>query len=211
MEIIKTKEVYKYLDRLKNNLSFNYQNDFLDGYVDLKDEKKAKKELLLAGQQEFKDNPNTSLFINSDIWYKNPYVKHVKFSDLKNKHFSYNEDKLNELEKFLLVLNENSSLSKDLSKGFDVMEEYIKDAIDASDDEKVLGMYDKEEHEEKVRLTRLRAAKREGLERGMEKGIAKGANDKQMEIAKNMFDKGIDIEMILECTGLSKEDIKIFK
>ena len=59
MEIIKTKEVYKYLDRLKNNLSFNYQNDFLDGYVDLKDEKKAKKELLLAGQQEFKDNPNT--------------------------------------------------------------------------------------------------------------------------------------------------------
>ena len=89
MEIIKTKEVYKYLDRLKNNLSFNYQNDFLDGYVDLKDEKKAKKELLLAGQQEFKDNPNTSLFINSDTWYKNPYVKHVKFSDLKNKHFSY--------------------------------------------------------------------------------------------------------------------------
>ena len=88
MEIVANKEIKAYLNRIKKNLDSNYQNDFLDGYVSLKDEKEAKKELYLAGQQEFIDD-SISLFIDSDSWNKNPYVQNIKFDNLKNKNFSY--------------------------------------------------------------------------------------------------------------------------
>lgn len=89
MKILKTKEICAYLDRLKNNIEANYQNDYLDGYIEQKNEELAKNELTEAGQQEFKENPNISLFINSDEWNNNPYVKNIKFNNIKNKHFSY--------------------------------------------------------------------------------------------------------------------------
>ena len=88
MEISSNREIRSYLNRLKKNINSNYQNDFLDGYVSLKEEKEAKKELYLAGQQEFIDD-SISLFINSDNWNNNPYVKNIKFDNLTNKNFSY--------------------------------------------------------------------------------------------------------------------------
>lgn len=88
MIIKNTEEIKKYLKRIKHNLDQNYQNDFLDGYVDIKDEEKAKKELLDAGQQEF-ENKNVSLFIDANEWNNNPYVKNINFDCLKNSHFSY--------------------------------------------------------------------------------------------------------------------------
>ena len=93
MEIIANKEIKAYLDRIKRNIDSNYQNDFLNGYVSLKDEKAAKKELYLAGQQEFVDN-SISLFIDSDKWNNNPYVKNIKFDNLKNNNFSYKKVKI---------------------------------------------------------------------------------------------------------------------
>ena len=53
MEIIKTKEIEEYINRCYENLDLNYQNDFLDGYIEKEDEEEAKKELLQAGQREF--------------------------------------------------------------------------------------------------------------------------------------------------------------
>ena len=88
MKINTTEEIRKYFRRLKRNLNQNYQNDFLDGYVDIKDEKEAKKELFDAGQQEFEDE-NVSLFIDADEWNNNPYVKNINFDCLKGSHFSY--------------------------------------------------------------------------------------------------------------------------
>ena len=43
-----------------------------------------------------------------------------------------------------------------------------------------------------------------GLEEGEKKGIAKEKN----EIAKKMKDKGMDIETIVELTGLTKEEVE---
>ncbi|MBQ3414397.1 MAG: Rpn family recombination-promoting nuclease/putative transposase [Clostridia bacterium] len=50
----------------------------------------------------------------------------------------------------------------------------------------------------------LKAARRVGLEEGEAKGIAKN----QKEIAKKMLAKGIDIDTIVEITGLTKEKIE---
>ncbi len=43
---------------------------------------------------------------------------------------------------------------------------------------------------------------------GMEKGIEKGREEKTIEIAKNMLNKGLDRETISTLTGLPLEDIK---
>lgn len=45
------------------------------------------------------------------------------------------------------------------------------------------------------------------IKEGMEKGIKKGKLEGKLEAAKKMLEKGIDIDTIVEITGLSKDDI----
>lgn len=90
MKIKNTKEIKDYLSRIETNLNSNDQNDFLDGYVEPKDEKMAKKDLLIAGQLECKD-PNLSLYVSVDEFNKNPYVVNVVNKVLKNKDLAYEE------------------------------------------------------------------------------------------------------------------------
>lgn len=88
MKIIPNKEIKAYIERCYANLDTNYQNDFLDGYVDPKDEEAAKKELLLAGQQEFMyDNP--SLYIHTADFKKNPYYRNIQLNRIISSQFSY--------------------------------------------------------------------------------------------------------------------------
>lgn len=90
MKIKNTKEIKEYLNRIETNLNSNDQNDFLDGYVEPKDEKMAKKDLLIAGQLECKD-PNLSLYVSVDDFNKNPYVLNVVNKILANKDLAYEE------------------------------------------------------------------------------------------------------------------------
>jgi len=48
----------------------------------------------------------------------------------------------------------------------------------------------------------------EGREEGRKEGRLEGERNKQIEIAKNMLNKGLDIKMISEITGLSLKEIK---
>ena len=48
----------------------------------------------------------------------------------------------------------------------------------------------------------------EGEKNGKIKGIAEGKIEKSLEIAKNMIKSNIDIETIIKCTGLTKEEIE---
>ncbi len=49
------------------------------------------------------------------------------------------------------------------------------------------------------------------LDTAREEGIKEGERKKQMEIAKNLLKNGIDIDVIIKSTGLSKEDIEYLK
>lgn len=89
MIIKKTPEIIAYLNRLKTNIYANEQNDYLDSFVDEKDEEAAKKELLEAGQQEFLDNKENSLFIDVEEWKNNPYIQNISFNNINNNHFRY--------------------------------------------------------------------------------------------------------------------------
>ena len=112
----------------------------------------------------------------------------------------YNKEELNELDKVMLVLNEedNNNLSK-LYKGEKVMEDYVKDAKRASISDDVVGLYDKELHEELLRNTELYNAE--------QKGIKQGIKEKAIETAKSMLKDNLSIDMISKYTGLSKKEI----
>ena len=72
-----------------------------------------------------------------------------------------------------------------------------------------------EEDKRKIFNSRISSAERKGLERGMKKGIEQGIeqgeNNKSIEIAKNMLNKNMNINIISEVTGLSKEEIENLK
>jgi predicted transposase/invertase (TIGR01784 family) len=66
------------------------------------------------------------------------------------------------------------------------------------------------------KLERLsRATERRGieeeLEQGIQKGIEQGYQKTKLAIAKNMLDKGLDIDMIARMTSLTKKQIKALR
>ncbi|EMO00659.1 hypothetical protein LEP1GSC112_0401 [Leptospira interrogans serovar Pomona str. UT364] len=46
------------------------------------------------------------------------------------------------------------------------------------------------------------------FEAGELQGIEKGAEKEKLKSARKMLQKGMDVDMILEITGLSKKDLK---
>ncbi|MCI5663359.1 MAG: Rpn family recombination-promoting nuclease/putative transposase [Mediterranea sp.] len=47
----------------------------------------------------------------------------------------------------------------------------------------------------------------QGIEKGMAQGMLQGAQDASLRIAQNLLNKGLPVATIMECTGLSDEDI----
>ena len=121
---------------------------------------------------------------------------HIYLPNIRKK--DYNE--INKLEQLLLVFNEDKETSKMIAKGDEIMEEYIEESIDASEDDEIIGLYDKELHLEKLRLSDIEEAKEEGLKQGIEQS--------NIKIINNMLDKGLDIDTISRYIGISKEEIE---
>ena len=159
----------------------------------------------------------TNYIIHKIFFVKNLNLNYIYLPNIRKK--LYNKDNLSDLEKFILVMCEQDiNLSKDLGKGNEIMEDFVDDAVYASNDE-VLDIYDAEV----IKQMEMQDMKRQGLsegydagrndgydagiEQGIEQGIETGERNKQLEIAKNMLNKNIDIETIISCTGLTKEEI----
>ena len=84
------------------------------------------------------------------------------------------------------------------------MDEYVKEAEEVSFEGGVGEAYDKE--------WALRdQGYRDGLSQGKSEGISEGKNERNIEIAKNMLNEGIDINIITKCTGLTNEDINALR
>ena len=45
-------------------------------------------------------------------------------------------------------------------------------------------------------------------EEGLAEGIAQGSRNKAVETARNMLSKNISVEIVVECTGLSVEEVE---
>ena len=77
-----------------------------------------------------------------------------------------------------------------------------------SNDDGIIGLYDKEEMDEFERSQGLQYAKNEGLEIGRADGIKIGKENALIETAKNLLALKMNIEDIAKATGLSPCVIK---
>ena len=130
----------------------------------------------------------------------------------------YNKEKMNEFEKCLMILLiEDEKKLREFMKGDKILESIGNDIISYSRAKEIVTAYENAMIEENYRNN---LAREEGFEKGHEEGFEKGkeegftdgvdqgSKEKQLEIAKSMLEKKLDIQTISECTGLSSEEIK---
>ena len=167
-----------------NNFTFQGKNEVLDEYmiVNLKDSEEV---------------------YTNKIHIYNIYLPNIRKKD-------YNS--LEEYEKLLLVFNENdNNILNELSKGDKIMKEYIDDSRKASEEDEVIGMYDKELHEERLRKSEIREANENGIQQGIQQGRSEGRKEERVSIAKQMIQDNVDLEVVSKYTGLSLDELQKLK
>ena len=124
--------------------------------------------------------------------------------NLRKKWYTKGIKSLSEEEKYILALVEMDLDKLNDLGGENIMDEYVKEAEEVSFEGGVGEAYDKE--------WALRdQGYRDGLLQGKAEGISEGKNERNIEIAKNMLNEGIDINIITKCTGLTNEDINALR
>ena len=108
------------------------------------------------------------------------------------------------IEKYQSLLNDSSIPYAEI--GF-----YYILAVDASADtlEKL-----QKNAEPKTKETIMNAAQRliqQGVQQGVQQGMQQGMQARNLEIAKQMLSKGLDMQFICEMTGLSEAKINALK
>ena len=107
-----------------------------------------------------------------------------------------------------MLITDEISVLQDVSEGDEELM-MLKKTIEAmSNDDGIIGLYDKEEMDEFERSQGLQYAKNEGLEIGRADGIEIGKENALIETAKNLLDLKMNIEDIAKATGLSPCVIK---
>ena len=124
----------------------------------------------------------------------------------------YNKEKLTELERFLLIANEEEEeLVKKLSKGCKIMKEYDSEARKVSSEEETLELYS---YERKILAQKAEAIHIESeaaRKEGREEGILEGKRENQIEVAKRMLKDNTSLSLIEKYTGLSLKELEQLK
>jgi len=131
----------------------------------------------------------------------------------------YTNSELSELEKLLLIFNEDSRKEVDkIMKGNKIMEEYRREAECASNDTEIIGLYDKEKTREILQQMALEDEKKkaikQGLEQGLEQGIKQGREEgmkqgieqQKISIINNMKKLNLDEDTIIKSLDISQEE-----
>ncbi len=116
----------------------------------------------------------------------------------------YTRSELNELEKLLLVFNEEDS--EELEKiigGNKIMEEYRRDAKEASEDTEIIGLYDKEKTREILQKMQIQNERKEGIKEGIEQ--------EKISLIRNMLKDNLSDELICKYLDISKSELNRYK
>ena len=134
-----------------------------------------------------------------DLWY-NKDEKQIK----KYKHLIMLGLNLKELKEF------------NYKYGDEIVDKYTKDFSKLLDNMVFEPLFDKEEDERRIRNSYRKQALKEGekkgiskgMKQGLKQGLKQGTNQRNIEIAKNLLQNNIPVEIIVSSTGLTKEEIE---
>ena len=83
------------------------------------------------------------------------------------------------------------------------MEEYRRDAKEASEDKEIIGLYDKEKTREMIQKMQMQRERAEGIEEGIEQ--------KTISLIKNMIKNNMDEELICRCLEITEKELISYK
>jgi predicted transposase/invertase (TIGR01784 family) len=107
----------------------------------------------------------------------------------------------------LLKMTEITEM-KEKFKGDESYMAAIRKVEDLSTDPNFIGYYDIEEARKQDLEDMKNTGIRIGMEQGREEGREEGIEQNKLDIAKKMLNKNMDINDIIELTGLTKETIE---
>lgn len=146
---------------------------------------------------------------------------HIREDEYKNIILTKNlEICIIELPKYERYTSENKDLNiwvKFIKEPGELDMEDINNNDAVKKAKEVLDKISADEREEELAFQRLMykmdndAIRAAGYDEGKQDGIEQGQKEEKIEIAKKMLDKNADIEFIIECTGLTKEEIEKLK
>ena len=139
-------------------------------------------------------------------YIKNFYIYEINMEKLKKVWYDKNELEI-EKNKYLLMLDMEIKDIKKLPKD-KVVKEYMEKIEKLNNDPMFINWITKEKDEQMIKNTQLYNATQEGINIGISQGINQGLQKRNIEIAKSMLNKNMNIEDIIDITGLSKEEIK---
>ena len=144
--------------------------------------------------------------LNNNILPEMPIVVHIGLDKVYDN--PYNENISNWNMRFMKILTSRSiKYTEELAGKYKDLKEVARLMREYSEDTSNLIYYDKEAMDESIRKTDLKFAKEEGFDDGFDSGVEVGENNKTLSIAKEMLNNKIDINTIIKCTKLSKEEI----
>jgi len=112
----------------------------------------------------------------------------------------YNKDNLSEFDKELLLLAENNSNKLKSLVGDDKgLMEIFEKREKLSQDKKIIGLYDGEKMDAYEERCKIAYAKKQGIE------------ESKKEVAKNLLNNNVSIEVIINSTGLSLQELESLK
>ena len=139
-------------------------------------------------------------------YIKNFYIYEINMEKLKEIWYDKNELEI-EKNKYLLMLDMEISDLKKLSEDR-VVKEYMEKIEKLNEDPIFINWITKEKDEQMIKNTQLYRATQEGINIGISQGINQGMKKEKLEIAKNLLEQNVDIDVIMSATGLTKEEIE---
>ena len=161
---------------------------------------------------ELKDikKAHTTWHIREDEYTENVLTPYLQFDiiEIRKAIEEYKKNKDDEVLQWMMFFEnpEDAEVKRIMENNEDIKE--AKEELDEISRNDILRrMALKAEIERMDQEQRMYEARRDGKKEGIKEGIKKGEKKAKIEDAKKMLEKGIQIETIIEITGLTKEEI----
>ena len=142
---------------------------------------------------------------------KKLFVKNFKIVEMNMDYYMdlwYNKNKKGiEENKILVMLGLEKEELKKLSQNDKVVSKFMEELNKVNENPEFRRYMTEEEDQRKIHNSLIKQAEKQGIKNGIEQGTKR----RNIEIAKNLIKKNVDINIISESTGLSKEEIENLK